>query len=409
MDQFLLQLLEARSAAVAERTTAAARRQAAIDARKEAGRKSFTAAERSVYDEAGQAMTAANATLATLDERIEEQRAEIARAGGGNPLVAKVRGGDGSARAHAASWAADALTTMRKAFGGEQRAVISGSVDVPSLIPLGVIGIPHPTRVIDLLTNRVSIPSHAYEYFVQSARTNLAAPVADHGLKPTSVLTVRAVNDHARVHAHVSEPLPLRIWFDSVAITSWLSSEMVAGVLDSIEAEAINGNGSGEHQVGVLGLEGLSTPSDRTHVAYTTDLPTTLRSAVTALQNLGEVPTGWVLNPADAQQVDLLRWGASGGLLTDGYQSNPADDVGSSSNIFGSDMIPRVVSKSMPVGTAVLADWSMLQLFVREGTRLDLDASGTLFTHNEIMMRAEARVGIGVLRPQAFAVVDLTP
>ncbi|MCU1701371.1 MAG: hypothetical protein JWR34_7434 [Mycobacterium sp.] len=362
-----------------------------------------------MYDEATSAITAADETLASLDERIEDQRAEITRTGHGNPLVQQVRNGDGSAGAHAAAWATEALTQMLAAFGGEQRAVISGSVDVPSLIPIGVVGIPHPTRIIDLLTNRVGIQSMAFEYYKQTARTNLAAPTADMALKPTSVLTVAAVNDRARVIAHLSEPVPFRIWLDSVAITSWLSSEMVAGVLDSLEAEAILGDGSGEHQVGVLGLEGLSTPSDRTHVAYTTDLPTTLRSAVTGLQNLGEVPNGWVMNPADAQAVDLLRWGSGGGLLTEGFATgvSPGNDP-SSNNIFGPDT-RCVVSKSCPAGTAILADWDQLKLFVREGTRLDLDASGTLFQHNQIQMRAEARVGIGITRPQAFAVVDLTP
>ena len=46
------------------------------------------------------------------------------------------------------------------------------------------------------------------------------------------------------------------------------------------------------------------------------DLPTTLRSAVCKLQILGETPTGWALNPTDAQAVDLLRWSTGGGLLS---------------------------------------------------------------------------------------------
>ena len=49
----------------------------------------------------------------------------------------------------------------------------------------------------------------------------------------------------------------------------------------------------------------------------------------------------------------------------------------------------------------------MLTIFVREDAVLALDSSGSLFTHNEFVARAEGRYGIGVLRPSAFAICDL--
>lgn len=67
-----------------------------------------------------------------------------------------------------------------------------------------------------------------------------------------------------------------------------------------------------------------------------------------------------------------------------------------------------MVSPSVPQGTAILADWSKLTLFFREQMRIDLDASGVLFQHNQIQLRAKSRVGVGILRPQSFAIVDLT-
>ena len=97
----------------------------------------------------------------------------------------------------------------------------------------------------------------------------------------------------------------------------------------------------------MLGL--LATPGTTT-VAFATDAITTLRSAVTALQVKGEQPTGWALNPVDAQAIDLLRWGTSGGLLTEGYATGvaPGGDP-SSSNIFGPD-VKRVVLQLHPGG-----------------------------------------------------------
>jgi Phage capsid family len=271
--------------------------------------------------------------------------------------------------------------------------VISGSVDVPQLIPEYVTAIPHPVRLIDLFPSRLAIDSMAYEYFRQTKRTNNAAPVPDNALKPTSILTVQAITDRARVIAHLSEPLPFRIWLDMDAITSWLYAEMSAGVLDATEFQAINGVGTGENCEGVLHVPGT------TAVPFAAHMVTTLRAA-------GEVPTGWALSPANAEAIDLVRWGSAGGFLSGGFEHDNRDGFGTSDNIFGT--VPRVVSPSVPTGTAILGDWTQLKLFIREQMRIDLDASGVLFQQNQIQLRAESRVGVGILRPQAFAICDLT-
>ena len=219
-----------------------------------------------------------------------------------------------------------------------------------------------------------------------------------------------AIQDRCRVIAHLSEPVPYRIFVDEQEIANWLSNEMAQGVYDAIEAEAVGnatgtgpGTGSGEHMTGVLKVDG-TTP-----VAYNTDLPTTLRSAVTALQNIGVVPNGWALNPADTQAVDLLRWGSQGGLLTGGYeQTGLIGQASLSDNIFGPTR-PRVVSPSVPQGTAILADWNQLKLFVHRGMTLLVNAfSDTLFATNAVQVRAESLVGMGILQPRSFAIVDLT-
>jgi hypothetical protein len=249
----------------------------------------------------------------------------------------------------------------------------------------------------------------SYEYFRQTARVNNATAVPDLATKPTSVLSVQAIQDRCRVIAHLSEPVPYRIFVDSNAISTWLADEMGQGVLDAVEAEAVGaptgtgpGTGSGEHMTGVRKVAGT------TAVPFATDVPTTLRHAVTVMQNLGEQPTGWALNPADAEAIDMLRWGASGGLLTEGYDTGvtPGNDP-SSNNIFGATT-PRVVSPSIPQGTAVLADWSKLKLFVHWDMQVMVNAfSDSLFQANAVQLRAEMLVGIGILRPQSFALVAL--
>jgi len=89
------------------------------------------------------------------------------------------------------------------------------------------------------------------------------------------------------------------------------------------------------------------------------------------------------------------------------HQGGYTNTLAGSNNIFG-DGIARVVSNSVPAGTAVLADWSRVRLEVREDVRLDVDTSGANFATNSAIFRAETRVGLAHLRPSAFAIVDLT-
>jgi HK97 family phage major capsid protein len=395
------------------RNEARARRQAITDRCEAEGRQDLT-------EDETRAFRTLSEDLEVLDERVGEAAAELRRSGYGDPTVQAIRGGTNApdagagpggpdARSANAAWGRNTAVALRRDLGGgEQRAVISGSVDIPTLVLPQVVEIPHPARLIDLFTNRQVAESMAFSFYQQTARTNNATAVPDLATKPTSVLTVKEVQDRCRVIAHLSEPVPYRIFVDYNEISSWLADEMAAGVLDAVEAEAIGaptgtgpGTGSGEH------MTGLRKVSGTTAVPFTTDAATSMRHAITVLQNLGEKPTGWALNPVDAEAIDLTRWGAAGGFLTDGYATDSDVQFGNSDNIFGSTT-PRVVSPSVPQGTAILADWSKLKLFIHWNMSVMVNAfSDSLFQANAVQLRAEMLVGIGILRPQSFALVAL--
>lgn len=341
--------------------------------------------------------SAITSDIKEVDAQIREAEAEYVRSGRGNPDVQAVlratttKGDD---------WAQRAFESIKRLGGDEKRAyVASGSVDVPRLISPSVTAIARPSRLIDLLVNRNTLESNAFEYFRQTVRTNNADTVADLGTKPTSTFTIVPVTDRARVIAHLSEPVPIRLFQDARDVIEWLRSEMVAGVLDAVESQVIAGGGTGEDLTGILTIAGT------TAVAYATDVPTTLRKAITALQVKGETPNAWVLNPADAEAIDLAKEGTGGiGYLNQGGYTN---GLAGTNNVFG-EGITRVVSNSVPAGTAVLADWTKVRLEVREDVRLDIDTSGDNFATNAATFRAETRVGLAHLRPSAFAIVDLT-
>jgi len=215
--------------------------------------------------------------------------------------------------------------------------------------------------------------------------------VPDLAQKPVSSYTFTPVLDRARVIAHLSEPIPERFFADYTSLIQVLEGEMFNGLLDALEAQIVAGDGTGENMTGVINTTGVTV------VPFTGDVLTTLRKARTAFQVMHEKPTGWVLHPADAEALDLMREETDGSFLAAGPGL---------SNIIGA--IPVVVSTSVPPGTALLGDWRQVRVFVRENMRLDADRSGVNFERNQVILRAEGRFGIGVLRPQAIAVVHLS-
>lgn len=301
-------------------------------------------------------------------------------------------GNRGGAQVKARDWAAktaDKMTAAAEQFG--VKALITGSIDVANPISAGVVPMAdNPTRLIDLIVQREPLSGNAYSYLRQTVRTNNAAPVADLALKPTSVFTYAEVDDKANVLAHLSQPVPERFLADHSALEALLSSEMFRGVNQAVEAQVISGTGLGENMTGIL------TTAGTVAVPYDTSVYNTLRKARTALAVREEVPTAWAFSLADAESLDMYRDGNGR------FYGSDVDDV-----IFGN--LPKITIPGIPAGVAILADWSQCKLFVREAVKLDADRSGANFTTNSVVLRAEGRYGFGVLRPQAFAIVDLTP
>lgn len=247
-----------------------------------------------------------------------------------------------------------------------------------------------PTRVLDLLINRQQLTGNTFEYLRQTVRNNLAAPVADGAVKPTSVYSFEAVEDRARVFAHLSQPIPLRFLADHDEVRRVLADEMAEDLLGVIEEDALVGDGTGEHFLGLANVVGVRAQP------FSVSVLQTLRKARTLLTDAGETPTAWVLNWSDLEAIDLLREdGATGGFLAE-----------IDAKVFGS--LPVVGTSQIPAGVAYLGDWKRTKLYVRDGGKLDADFSGTLFDTNQVKLRYEGRFGFAVQRPAAFVEIDLT-
>ena len=81
--------------------------------------------------------------------------------------------------------------------------------------------------------------------------------------------------------------------------------EVCSTALSSRSSRGDPTGGNAESMVGLFNTTGV------TPVGFTTDAVTTLSHALTKLQTIGEIPNAWILNPLDAEGVDLLRWTAT--------------------------------------------------------------------------------------------------
>lgn len=269
------------------------------------------------------------------------------------------------------------------------KALLTGTVNTPPAVD--VVQLPERPSVLLDLIGRAPLTENTFSYLVQTLRDEKAAPVADGQLKPTSVYTFTEKEDRARVIAHLSEPFPLRYMSDHKTMIDVLQSEMVGGVVRALERQVLAGDGTGENFTGLMNTEGVR------QVAFTTDMVTTMRKAVTSAQKVGIMPTAWVISADDAEKLDLTREGTEGGFLLGG-------DV---KDRLGSEGVQFIVSAELAAGKAILADWTAATLMVREDTNvLSATQGGELFDHNLVKLRAEGRYGFAVTRPEAFAIVN---
>jgi HK97 family phage major capsid protein len=366
-------------------------------AAEDAGRET-TAAERTEIAALLAEATDLKSQMEGLDKSSFADLADLAKALGGDGI-----GGTGPAIMP--GWGKEVtrrLTAKARDFG--VKAITTGGIDIPSPVQPHIVERPaeHPTRVLELVP-AAPVGSNAYEYLRQTARINNAAPVPDTdsnliaGPKPTSVYTFETVEDRARVIAHLSQPLPLRYFEDDTELERVITDQMQADVLVELEDQIVAGTGVGENFTGILNTSGVLVQ------AYdTTSFWTTCRKARTTMELAGEQPTAWVFHPTNLQAIDLQRDASGASADTGGFllEADPAI-----SNVFGP--YPRISSPVVPLNTAILADWRLARLRLRQDTRLDVDMSGALFDHNAVKLRVEGRWNVDVLRPSAFMKVTL--
>lgn len=250
--------------------------------------------------------------------------------------------------------------------------------------------------------------SDLIEYVRVTGVTNNAAPVAEatttsNGTKPESALATVKVQAPVRTIAHWI-PITKRALSDAAQVLTLIDGFLTYGLEEELEDQMVSGDGLGENFTGIASVSGVQAQ------AYDTSLLKTLRKAKTLVRTVGRsIATGWVINPADVESLDLLTdsngryyFGGPGGTLANPGLAGPA-----TSPVWN---LPVVESEATPAGTAYVGDWRKAILWDREQSSITMsDSHGNFFVQNLVAILAEMRAAFGIIQPSAFVKIDLTP
>ncbi|CAM3214170.1 HK97 family phage prohead protease [Prescottella defluvii] len=247
-----------------------------------------------------------------------------------------------------------------------------------------------PTSFLDVL----AVAQHTtpvYQYLRQTVRENNAG-VWKAGNKPESKFTVENVNGELSVVAHLSEGVNRYTLLDNAALGDFLNAEMLDGLRQAVEAQVLNGDGTGNNMTGVLATSGVLVQ------AFATDLVTTTRKAITSLETQGRKPGVFVLSPTDWEALELAR-NTSGSFDL----AHTAVDR-AARKLHG---VPVTVSTALPIKMAVLLDLDAVKVDTdTHGLVVEWGTAGDDFKQNAQRLLVEGRFGVSVLRPSGVVKID---
>lgn len=270
-----------------------------------------------------------------------------------------------------------------------------------------------PLRIRDLCSNRRTT-SDVVEYVRQTSHTNNAAPVpeatssaaptqnqttgalvrnAGGGYKPEGAWAFEVKQETVKTIAEWV-PATKRSLADVAQLEGLINDELRLDIEEAEENQIVNGDGTGENFTGILQTSGIQTQ------VYATDVLTTVRKGITKARTVGRVnPNAIVLNPADAEAIDLLK------DANERFYFGGPFSVGSTP-LWG---LPVVESETVAQGTGLLGDFAKAVIWDREDTTVTMtDSHEDFFVRNLVAILAEERLAFGVTRPTAFVSLDLT-
>lgn len=264
--------------------------------------------------------------------------------------------------------------------------VTDPSTSQTQLMP-GVVG--NPDAPVGLRQLFVDIPATggSFTYLQEDAYTNNAeAQAGDAAEKAESGLTfvekIQAVSTYAQ-WLKISK----QVLADAPATVDFTGNRLLNGLESKIENAIINGDGTSNKLSGLLDTGNFTvfTPG------ASTDGIQNLRAAKTVLKNADFTCNLIILNPTDAEALDLIQDSTGQYVYGDPHGAD-------GTAIWG---VPIFVSRYLAAGTFIALDrLQAATVHTREDATISLsDSDDDNFTKNLSTMLTEARLGFAVHHP----------
>ncbi|MBP6729343.1 MAG: phage major capsid protein [Microthrixaceae bacterium] len=253
--------------------------------------------------------------------------------------------------------------------------------------PLHVIDAPTGVAVMtlmDAITVIDDAPPTIKHY--TAAFTNAAAVVAEGVAKPEATLTWTPVTLNQEVVAH---------WIP-VTNQSLSHNALMRGIIDAFLVNGVRARVQTEIATDLAAWAGLGTQ------AFSTDLRTTLRRAVTKAQTAGAIigagPISIVISATDAETLDLEQLA--------NIVLSPGEMPQQGNNIWRAPLI--VVASGLASGFAYVGDLKQVVWYTSGDVNVSVGTTGTQFIENERTILAETEGITGVVGAAAIIKADLT-
>jgi len=219
-----------------------------------------------------------------------------------------------------------------------------------------------------------------------------AVEVAEAGAKPQAGVTLSLnVEPIATIAAWVN--ITRQVAADAPQVAGYLDTRLRYSLKRRADGQAVNGNGTPPNLKGLLNRSGIVTYAPGTAEARSTSI----RHAITLMEQAESVPEIVVLNPADAEIFDLTN------AATAGLHAVPNLGDGPSRTAWG---LTQIHSNAVAAGTAMLLDPLAVMVLDRmQPTAYMTDSHASNFTANLLTLLLELRVGLGVFAPSGICKV----
>lgn len=250
---------------------------------------------------------------------------------------------------------------------------------------------PQPNVFLDLIT-RGSTDSPYIKYRQLISVTSAAASVNENAEKPLSQLGTQMAEAKEWTCADGFKVTNQELHDDGI-ISTLINQTLMRNLNAYLEKTILNGDSSTDvAQKGILNTTGTQ------QVAFDTDIFTTARHAKRVLSAIGTNIQAIVLNPEDNETIDLTK------DKQDRFYGQGPFAMGPST-LWG---IPRIESQALPKGTAVMGDFSTVQLLNYVPLTIEaFNQNEDDARHNLTYVRAEERNMLFIREPKCLAVVKL--